>query len=66
MAQHANGEGVPQDYVTAQMWLNLGAANGNTDNGLRDCIAEHMTRDEIFDAQCRARVCLASNYQNSD
>ena len=63
---YANGQGVPQDYMRAHMWLNLGAANGNRDNRLKDRIAKDMTPDEIFEAQRRAQVCLASNYQDCD
>jgi uncharacterized protein len=30
---HLEGQGVPKNYVTAQMWFNLSASNGNK-NGL--------------------------------
>ena len=36
-----NGEGVPQDYVRAHMWVNLGASNGVTGGaGSRDRLAK--------------------------
>ena len=53
---YTNGEGVPQDYVSAHMWLNLAAAAGNEDaRKARDSVAANMTREQIAEAQARAR-----------
>ena len=59
--------GVPQDYVSAHMWLNIASANGGESSGKwRDEVATQMTAEQIAEAQNRAKVCLASNYQNCD
>jgi uncharacterized protein len=50
------GDGVPQDYVLAYMWLNLSAAQGNKDAAeLRDKAAKLMTQAQIAEAQKLAR-----------
>jgi TPR repeat protein len=62
---HARGEGLPQDYATAHMWLNLASGNGSAVSAsLRDDLATKMTLGDVTEAQRRARVCLASNYQD--
>ncbi|MGR3342247.1 MAG: sel1 repeat family protein, partial [Paracoccaceae bacterium] len=62
-----NGYGLPQDYVGAHMWFNLTSANGFEIAGRRrDKIAVKMTPAEISEAQRRAQVCVASNYQDCD
>jgi uncharacterized protein len=50
------GDGVPQDRVTAYMWLNLAATSG-FDEALRnrDIIAKRMTPAQIGEAQKLAR-----------
>ena len=64
---YADGECVPQDYVTAHMWLNLAAANGSdVAPKRRDLVAQSMTPADISEAQRRARVCIASGYQDCD
>jgi uncharacterized protein len=46
------GEGVPQDYVRAHMWLNLSAAQGNEKAiKYRDKIVGQMTPEQIAEAQ---------------
>ncbi|MGO4916793.1 tetratricopeptide repeat protein [Pseudogemmobacter sp. W21_MBD1_M6] len=61
------GWGVPQDNQTAHMWYNLAAASGNPKSGKwRDELAAMMTPPAIEEAQRRARVCLASKYQDCD
>ena len=53
---YGKGEGIPQDYVTAHMWLNLAAATGNEDaRKAREIVATSMTREQIAEAQARAR-----------
>lgn len=57
---YANGEGVTRDYVAAYMWLSLAAAQGiaaAAEN--RDAVAELMTRDQIANAETRARAWQA-------
>ena len=53
---YSNGEGVPQDYVSAHMWFNLAAATGHDDaRKARENVAARMTREQIAEAQARAR-----------
>jgi TPR repeat protein len=62
-----DGHGVPQDFVLAHMWYNLSAANGDEDGVEgRILVAAQMTPAAIEEAQRRARVCMASNYQDCD
>ena len=53
---HANGNGVPQDYIQALMWFNLAAAQGDkTGRKNRDYAAKKMTPADISKAQAMAR-----------
>ena len=57
---YAGGNGVPQDYVVAHMWLKLAAAQSfgvyrEPYVKARDAVAEHMTAEQIAEAQRRAR-----------
>ena len=62
---YEDGKGVLQDNVTAHMWYNISAANGNELGGTnRDSIAEGMTQQAIEQAQAMARECMSSGYQN--
>lgn len=55
-ALYFNGEGVPQDYVIAHMWLNLGAAGGEDYAAeWRNMVAAKMTPAQIAEAQKLAR-----------
>jgi TPR repeat protein len=54
-AMYAQGQGVPQDYVTAHMWLDLAAASGDKNAVIRDMIAAQMTPEQIAEAQKLAR-----------
>ena len=65
-ASYANGEGVPQDYVDAHMWFNIAAANGEMMLLRTATSGEPMTAADISEAQRRARVCMASGYQDCD
>ena len=54
------GLGVPQDNVSAHMWFNLAAAQSTGEQReqiaeRRDKIAEAMTREDLSEAQRRAR-----------
>jgi len=61
------GYGVPQNYVTAHMWYNIAAANGDELSAeVRGIVAARMTTEQVVEAQRRARVCLASSYQDCD
>jgi uncharacterized protein len=49
---YRDGRGVPQDYVQAYMWFNLGVAKGAMRGAvLRDAIAKQMTPEQIAEAQ---------------
>ena len=43
----ATGEGVPQDYVSAHMWLNLAAAAGGARGGVGASKAREMVADVV-------------------
>ncbi len=64
---YANGEGVPQVFVKAHMWLNLAAANLHPGDArdkvvkLRDKVAARMTADHVAEAQRMAREWLAKH-----
>lgn len=57
---YSTGHGVPTDYVAAHMWLNIASARGNAAaRRLRAELAGDMSRDQIAEAQRRAREWLA-------
>jgi len=59
---YATGRGVPQDYVSAHMWFNLAATQGNKKAlKARDAYASLMTRDQIAEAQRMAREWMAKH-----
>jgi uncharacterized protein len=62
---YERGKRVPQDYVSAHMWLNIAAANGAGPK-YRDTLSQRMSAADISEAQRRARVCVASGYQDCD
>ena len=56
------GRGVPEDFVMSYMWLNLAAASGDANAIMsRDMIAEHITPDQIAEAQRLAREWVAAH-----
>jgi uncharacterized protein len=63
------GKGVPQDYVTAYMWLNLAAARspaGDTHAAkARDLVAGRLTRAQIAEGQKLARQWCRNNRQRT-
>jgi TPR repeat protein len=64
---YANGQGLLEDYETAHVWFNIGAANGDTDAAaFRDKVAALLLPADISEAQRRAKVCMASGYQDCD
>ena len=57
--RYSLGEGVPQDYVLAHMWLNLSAAKGDEYAAkARDMVAAKMTPSQILKA-----LSLASSWR---
>jgi TPR repeat protein len=66
---YENGWGVPQDYITAHMWFNVSSANDggrSSTTEKRSEIGALLTPADLSEAQRRARVCMASNYQDCD
>ena len=64
---YADGQGVSQDIVLAHMWFNIASVNvSETATERRAMAVERMTREQIADAQVRARVCLSSGYQDCE
>jgi TPR repeat protein len=53
--RYEHGQGVPQDYVLAHLWLSLAAANGYPCGDKRDNLATKMTPDQITEAERLAR-----------
>ena len=55
-AMYSRGEGVPKDFVTAYMWRNLAAAQGNEiAKEARDALETLMTPAQIAQAQKLSR-----------
>ena len=59
-AMYMNGRGAPQDDETAHVWLNLAASRSTGEQRdeyveARDAVAERMTREQLAEAQRRAR-----------
>jgi len=78
---YAFGVGVPEDYMRAQMWLNLSAAilRGEGEDAqsvtsdqrasittLLRRVSEKLTPAQMERAQEMARECQASNFKNCD
>ena len=54
--KYYEGQGVPQDYVSAHMWWNLAGSNGNKDAVKnRNILEKKMTKQQIEKAQEMAR-----------
>lgn len=67
-AMYGSGQGVTQDYVRAHMWLNIANANADSDKqkiyiGQRNQVAEHMTANQIAEAQELARKCTVNKFK---
>ena len=59
---YSNGLGVPEDDVLAYMWYNLAAAQGDENApGLKDTLAQRMTREQIAEAQRLSREWLEAH-----
>ena len=51
-----DGEGVPEDDVTAYAWLNIAAAQGRSNaNEGKEHVAKHMTQSQVAKAQKLSR-----------
>ena len=61
---YRKGQGVPQDYVQAHMWLNLAASSGDK-NAVKNraIVAEQMSSSQIGKAQDLARECVKKKYK---
>ena len=64
--KYATGQGVPQDYVLAHMWLNLAASRATlevSENAARhrNKISELMTPTQIGEAQRLAREWITAH-----
>ena len=54
-------------YITAHMWLNIAAANGDDRARVkRDIIEKSLSPFDILEAQRRASTCLSTNYRDCD
>lgn len=57
---YCSGRGVDLDLVEAHKWFNLAAVRGNDEaRSYRTEIARELSRDEVGEAQRRARAWLA-------
>ena len=60
----ANGEGVIEDDVLAYMWINIASSNDAEPAAeARSVLKKRMTREQIAEAQRRARACVEKNYK---
>jgi hypothetical protein len=62
---YANGEGVPENYLTAYVWLSVSAAQGDQyakDN--IDIVKNKLTTDQLAQGQTLAAKCFESNFKD--
>ena len=53
---YANGEGVPENAITAYAWLNIAAAQGHSGaNEGKELVADYLTQSQIAKAQKLSR-----------
>ncbi len=60
------GTGMAQDDIAAHIWFNISNANGGGAAESRDRVAVRLTPADLSKAQRRAKMCMASNYQDCD
>ena len=62
---YGRGQGVPQDYVYAHMWLNLAASSGESKYASknREKVVGRMTPSQLKKAQDLARECVRKKYK---
>jgi len=59
---YSKGEGVPEDYIQAYVWLNIAAANGDVQaKEWKAEMAEKMTKEQIAEAQKLSREMVETN-----
>ncbi len=59
------GKGVSRDIVTAYMWFNIAATNGDEEaTEDREILNQEMPKAQIAEAQRRSQKCLDGNYQD--
>lgn len=62
---YALGKGVPQNYTEAYLWYSIAAASGHEDSRKeRDKFAGKLSREEIMQAQARAKKMFETIQQN--
>lgn len=60
---YLDGRGVPQDYMLAYMWANIGAGAGSKEaTNLRELASRELGGGKILEAQRMARECIARNF----
>ena len=57
---YSSKDSVVQDYITAHMWANIAASNGNSQK-LRDNLAKKMSPQQIEEAQQKASEWVAKH-----
>ena len=63
----AQDKDIPQNFLTAYMWIKIAIANGFLDaQGIFPLIGDQMTPAQIVQAQARAGKCFTSNFQDCD
>jgi len=61
---YEKGQGVPQDYIHAHMWLNLAESSGSVAAGnRRDVVARKMTPSQIEKAEVLAYKCVRKGFK---
>ena len=66
-AMYYDVRGVLADVVTAHIWFNIAAANGNKKGAEnREIIAKQMTSEDISKAEAMARACYKSYYEKCE
>ena len=64
-AKYALGQGVPKDYVRADMWYIIAESKGDKDATRdRNIVTKLMTPDQIAEAQKLARECVRKKYKD--
>jgi TPR repeat protein len=62
---YEHGDGVKQDFISAYMWFNIDAANGNAHAvKASDAVVKKLTKAQMRIAQKRAKACQTNNYKN--
>jgi TPR repeat protein len=67
--KYDKGQGVPQDYALAYMWVSIAAVNASASElkqlaaSYRDSIAKKMTAQQIAKAQQLAKKCTAKKFK---